>query len=160
MKDYRKKLEEYLKNYVAPTTVAGWLNLAEAIGLNWAKTALVNTYNFGNSGNQASSMHGALAGGFAWANTEEGHAYWQKKSLLLSNIEIKDSQDDSKKDDFKELGATPTTVRIWLTKREIFAAMAMQGLLAGGSERRFDVDANMAVQQADALIKELKKRNE
>lgn len=42
-----------------------------------------------------------------------------------------------------------------LTKREIFAAMAMQGLLAVG---RRAGNAREAVERADALIKELEKQ--
>lgn len=50
-----------------------------------------------------------------------------------------------------------------LSKREIFAAIAMQGLLANQSTGRF-IDPqrvpNMAVQQADALIEELNKEQD
>jgi len=41
-----------------------------------------------------------------------------------------------------------------LTKREYFAAMAMQGLLAGDSYSTLDI-AKLAVDQADRLINEL-----
>lgn len=45
-----------------------------------------------------------------------------------------------------------------LTKREYFAAMAMQGLLAQNSYyNSFDLLASNAVKQADALLKELEK---
>lgn len=44
-----------------------------------------------------------------------------------------------------------------LTKREYFAAMAMQGLLAQNGYDRFDSLAIDAVQQADALLEELEK---
>lgn len=43
-----------------------------------------------------------------------------------------------------------------LTKRELFAAMAMQGLLAGFAED-YEQTASAAVKQADALLKELAK---
>jgi hypothetical protein len=43
-----------------------------------------------------------------------------------------------------------------LTKREYFAAMAMQGLLADSTVPTFQV-AEHAVIQADALLKELEK---
>lgn len=43
-----------------------------------------------------------------------------------------------------------------LTKRELFAAMAMQGMLANGVDRHAaHVNAIYAVQHADALINEL-----
>ena len=45
-----------------------------------------------------------------------------------------------------------------LTKRELFAAMAMQGLLADPySTQEFSCMASMSVQVADALIAELSK---
>ena len=49
-----------------------------------------------------------------------------------------------------------------LTKREYFAATAMQGLLASGSQTRlshssFEDIAKMAVHQADAILTELEK---
>lgn len=47
-----------------------------------------------------------------------------------------------------------------LTKRELFAAMAMQGLCANsihGSHHSFENTAREAVQYADALLKELGK---
>lgn len=45
-----------------------------------------------------------------------------------------------------------------LTKRELFAAMAMQGMLANGLDRNAaHVNAIYAVQHADALINELNK---
>lgn len=46
-----------------------------------------------------------------------------------------------------------------LTKRELFAAMAMQGLLANprGSEVKRDIVVSEAVFVADALLKELAK---
>lgn len=45
-----------------------------------------------------------------------------------------------------------------LTKRELFAAMAMQGMLANGLVRNAaHVNAIYAVQHADALINELNK---
>ena len=44
-----------------------------------------------------------------------------------------------------------------LTKRELFAAMAMQGLLAHDSDRRIAYIADDAVEAADALIAELNK---
>lgn len=44
-----------------------------------------------------------------------------------------------------------------LTKREYFAAMAMQGLLAQNGYNRFDLLAIDAVRQADALLEELEK---
>ncbi|MFM2014223.1 MAG: hypothetical protein RLZZ396_3007 [Planctomycetota bacterium] len=45
-----------------------------------------------------------------------------------------------------------------LTKRELFAAMALQGLLADPySTQEFTIMASMSVQVADALITELSK---
>lgn len=46
-----------------------------------------------------------------------------------------------------------------LTKRELFAAMAMQGALSGepGPHLRFDELARYSVTHADALLKELAK---
>lgn len=51
-----------------------------------------------------------------------------------------------------------------LTKREYFAGLAMQGLLANGSNRRGlacdqDETPTEAIKQADALIAELEKIN-
>lgn len=43
-----------------------------------------------------------------------------------------------------------------LTKRELIAAMALQGLLAN-SDIAADKTAKLAVKQADALLKELEK---
>ena len=56
----------------------------------------------------------------------------------------------------------PITVEGGLTKRELFAAMAMQGLIAGcygGNNVGFTVSGNCvaAVEYADALIAELAK---
>lgn len=66
----------------------------------------------------------------------------------------------------------PTTERNWLnqndtemvtgvfgglTKREYFAAMAMQGCLASGFQASMDKHAESAVAAADALITELNK---
>jgi hypothetical protein len=48
-----------------------------------------------------------------------------------------------------------------LTKREHFAALAMQGLMANGSRNPYnwkDMIADRAVEVADALIIELKKK--
>jgi hypothetical protein len=42
-----------------------------------------------------------------------------------------------------------------LTKREYFAALALQGLLAGDPEFRYEVAAQQAVKHADALLKAL-----
>ena len=55
-----------------------------------------------------------------------------------------------------------------LTKREYFAAMAMQGLLAGEVITRFEIMemsgkktiATLAIDYADELLKELEKPNE
>ncbi len=46
-----------------------------------------------------------------------------------------------------------------ITKRQLFAAMAMQGLLAGDTDRVVTADgiAKEAVEQADALLAELAK---
>lgn len=50
------------------------------------------------------------------------------------------------------------SVYLGLTKREYFAAMAMQGLLAQNSYyNSFDLLASDSVKQADALLKELEK---
>ena len=48
-------------------------------------------------------------------------------------------------------------VYLGLTKREYFAAMAMQGLIAQGGYDRFDNLAEDAVNQADALLERLEK---
>jgi GMP synthase-like glutamine amidotransferase len=42
-----------------------------------------------------------------------------------------------------------------LTKREYFAAMAMQGILASGSKQSVEQDAELALESADALINQL-----
>lgn len=47
-----------------------------------------------------------------------------------------------------------------LTKREYFAAMAMQGLLAADIRADMRKRANIAVSQADELIKELEKSDD
>ena len=44
-----------------------------------------------------------------------------------------------------------------LTKREYFAAMAMQGLLAGNASDSIEDASKYAVKAADALIEELNK---
>ena len=52
----------------------------------------------------------------------------------------------------------PCNQHFGLTKRELFAAMAMQGMLANGVDRHAaHVNAIYAVQHADALINELNK---
>lgn len=64
-----------------------------------------------------------------------------------------------------EKPAMPSTVEskdgvyiyLGLTKREYFAAMAMQGLLAQNGYDRFDSLAIDAVRQADVLLEELEK---
>jgi hypothetical protein len=56
-----------------------------------------------------------------------------------------------------------TNVPQWgLTKREHFAAMAMQGLLANYSNRGMNIDtiAKQAVNAADELINALNKKND
>lgn len=47
-----------------------------------------------------------------------------------------------------------------LTKRELFAAMAMQGIMADPNVENPISAASLAVQCADALINELNKQNE
>lgn len=44
-----------------------------------------------------------------------------------------------------------------LTKRELFAAMAMQGVIASGQLRGPSECVSFAIQSADALLKELAK---
>lgn len=44
-----------------------------------------------------------------------------------------------------------------LTKREYFAGLAMQGLLAAGEQGTFAGTAKLAIEQADALLAELAK---
>lgn len=54
----------------------------------------------------------------------------------------------------------PGTFHTGLTKREYFAAMAMQGILSnptGGNDRDGDLIARSAVAMADRLINELNK---
>lgn len=46
-----------------------------------------------------------------------------------------------------------------LTKREYFAGLALQGILAGDTNQRFSMDnVQSAVEYADKLLKELRKR--
>lgn len=58
-------------------------------------------------------------------------------------------------------GNPPTFEYLGLTKRELFAAMAMQGLIAsklyGGEAHEDKLRATLAVAHADALLKELAK---
>lgn len=58
-----------------------------------------------------------------------------------------------------ELDQDPYLVRgqVGLTKRELFAAMAMQGLLSQGGYDKWDYVATDAVNVADALIAALNK---
>lgn len=51
------------------------------------------------------------------------------------------------------------TVNIGLTKRELFAAMAMQGILSGSADIAYEIlhGSKGAVRAADALIAELNK---
>ena len=52
----------------------------------------------------------------------------------------------------------PCNQHLGLTKRELFAAMAMQGMLANGVDRHdAHTNAIYAVQHAEALINELNK---
>lgn len=52
----------------------------------------------------------------------------------------------------------PCNQHFGLTKRELFAAMAMQGLLTSGVDKNAaHINAIYAVQHADALITELNK---
>ena len=46
-----------------------------------------------------------------------------------------------------------------ITKRELFAALAMQGLLAGHNHLTRNETAALAVQQADLLLEEIHKRD-
>lgn len=46
-----------------------------------------------------------------------------------------------------------------LTKREYFAAMAMQGFISEGGYQNAQVIASLSVQAADALIKEIEKKS-
>jgi len=48
-------------------------------------------------------------------------------------------------------------VHILISKREHFASLAMQGLLAGGSDGSMPEFARLAVEAADNLIEELNK---
>jgi hypothetical protein len=45
-----------------------------------------------------------------------------------------------------------------LTKRECFAAMALQGILASASKQSIEQDAELALESADALINALNKQ--
>jgi len=47
------------------------------------------------------------------------------------------------------------TLQLGLTKRELLAAMAMQGILAEDSNQNIHAVADLAVSQADALLKRL-----
>lgn len=47
-----------------------------------------------------------------------------------------------------------------LTKRELFAAMALQGLMTSAGRQNYLETSQLAVKQADALIKELNKEQE
>jgi hypothetical protein len=49
------------------------------------------------------------------------------------------------------------TFQLGLTKRELFAAMAMQGIMAEDSNQNIHTVADLAVSQADALLKRLAK---
>jgi len=50
-----------------------------------------------------------------------------------------------------------TDAHLGLTKRALFAAMAMQGLLAGGQSANVGLDPAWPVRVADALLAELAK---
>lgn len=57
---------------------------------------------------------------------------------------------------FEKLNNIDQSLQGRLTKRELFAAMAMQGVLAGGAGRDQAVNnAHWAIKHADALIAEL-----
>ena len=59
------------------------------------------------------------------------------------------------------LAMTKANIRFGLTKREYFAALAMQGLLSHpGTQATVDHVAQYSVQMADALIAELSKEKE
>lgn len=64
--------------------------------------------------------------------------------------------DDFVNAEFKQAGERTLSTG-GLTKREYFAAMALQGILASSSENTFEKDANWATKAADALIEELNK---
>lgn len=49
----------------------------------------------------------------------------------------------------------PESAQIGLTKRELFAGMAIQGILANSAYRTNDKMATLAVEVADALIEKL-----
>lgn len=70
------------------------------------------------------------------------------------------SSEDNEKTVNRQIGST--TYEIYgLTKREHFAAMAMQGLLANSSlQVGFSGKAEWATEAADALIKALNKESE
>lgn len=73
---------------------------------------------------------------------------WEEDLRIMHKIELKNSKVQCI-DDPRYNG---------LTKRELFAAMAMQGMLANGLHRNAaHVNAIYAVQHADALINELNK---
>lgn len=52
-------------------------------------------------------------------------------------------------------GTPDSYQQVGLTKREYFAVMALQGLLANDGGSNYEADAEMAVKQADALLKTL-----
>ena len=62
---------------------------------------------------------------------------------------------------YNEEGEYVVMQRGGLTKREYFAAMAMQGLLASDTNFNFGTSdaARLALDQADALLQELEKRS-
>lgn len=73
---------------------------------------------------------------------------WEEDRRIRHKIELKNSKVQCM-DDPRYNG---------LTKRELFAAMAMQGMLANGVDRHdAHTNAIYAVQHADALINELNK---
>lgn len=88
--------------------------------------------------------------------------YEEIKKIIHENNERKRQEakaiETDMQDKIKQISALRNEVSPNLTKRELFAAMAMQGMLANGVDRHdAHTNAIYAVQHADALINELNK---
>lgn len=107
---------------------------------------------------KAKSFKDALAGAFAWASTQERDVYWRK---------IRDNGGSLQTDPMRVTeqtisNQTPGVLPNGLTKREYFAGLAMQGLLANGIPGSHNMAQNLipeALYMADELLKQLENEN-
>lgn len=99
---------------------------------------------------------------FTWSNTSQGHAYW---SALDDKVREKWYEEDESDLEIalKPKEEVKTLPNINISRRDYFAAMALQGCLSASKKFCHSIIkdiTNYSIDCADALIEELDKNNE